>query len=517
MNDNDAVAAENPDSPTPPARTGTPLARAFQRAAAANPNRPGVPLAAMFPQATAMTSAMPRIVVSPPKVVVVRRRQQTMSRSAVFRAHQRLIDRRLTRSAREAAGRARRTPSRDSRLRGAMRAGWAGTAEGRQSFLDGIAPSLKVLDQITDMVSPLAWVEELQKTLQSLVRPLALFEKMQETLQSLVRAPMFEALRRIQEQIAAAAWPVFSVPQRFRDAVTSSASWLIGAFRHTREWASGFMTYQAKLRQQISSMVGSWSWRLPDLTEVIRPIAEGIVTIVRDIRWPGFRWPDWSAATETLFALAVRAVFWAAVRVRKAILHEENSEEIVREFMLEVLDLFPKGQPHIEAAKEALLEDAWLKAEPENVKKVLLKRIRELHRNHRLIGDTELRHRRIVSLHTPLGQAGSDSDVVLTLAEALADPRSVEELVLSLPEFRDPRIDRVLDKLKPGEREVADLYAVHDGMTWELAAAAAGQPPAFGERVRRKLDRLGKDFTSRQAGELHVPTPTRPRTRPAFG
>ncbi|MET8367512.1 hypothetical protein ABZU53_28695 [Micromonospora sp. NPDC005194] len=515
MNDNDAAAAENPDSPTPPARTGTPLARAFQRAAAANPNRAGVPLAAMFPQANAMTSAMPRIVVSPPKVVVVRRRQQAMSRSAVFRAHQRLIDRRLTRSAREAAGRARRTPSRDSRLRGAMRAGWAGTAEGRQSFLDGIAriaPSLKVLDQITNMVSPLAWVEELQKTLQSLVRPLALFETMQETLQSLVRAPMFEALRRIQEQIAAAAWPVFSVPQRFRDAVTSSASWLIGAFRHTRELASGFMTYQAKLRQQISSMVDSWSWRLPDLTKFIRPIAEGIVTIVRDIRWP-----DWSTATETLFALAVRAVFWAAVRVRKAILHVENSEEIVREFMLEVLDLFPKGQPHIEAAKEALLEDAWLKAEPENVRKMLLKRIRELHRNHRLIGDTELRHRRIVSLHTPLGQAGSDSDVVLTLAEALADPRSVEDLVLSLPEFRDPRIDRVLDKLKPGEREVADLYAGHDRMTWELAAAAAGQPPAVGERVRRKLDRLGKDFTSRQPGELHVPNKTRPRARPAFG
>ncbi|MGW5667436.1 hypothetical protein [Micromonospora sp. NPDC003776] len=512
MNDNDAAAAENPDSPTPPARTGTPLARAFQRAAAANQNRAGVPLAAMFPPANAMTSAMPRIVVSPPKVIVVRRRQQAMSRSAVSRAHQRLIDRRLTRSAREAAGRTRRTPSRDSRLRGAMRAGWAGTAEGRQSFLDGIAPSLKVLDQVTNMVSPLAWVEELQKTLQSLVRPLALFETMQETLQSLVRAPMFEALRRIQEQIAAAAWPVFSVPQRLRDAVTSSTSWLIGAFRHTREWASGFMTYQAKLRQQISSMVDARSWRLPDLTKFIRPIAEGIVTIVRDIRLP-----DWSTATETLFALAARAVFWAAVRVRKAILHEENSEEIVREFMLEVLDLFPKGQPHIEAAKEALLEDAWLKAEPENARKMLLKRIRELHRNHRLIGDTELRYRRVVSLHTPLGQAGSDSDVVLTLAEALADPRSVEDLVLSLPEFRDPRIDRVLDKLKPGEREVADLYAGHDGMTWELAAAAAGQPPAFGERVRRKLDRLGKDFTSRQAGELHVPTRTRPRARPAFG
>ncbi|WP_143728573.1 hypothetical protein [Micromonospora cremea] len=86
-----------------------------------------------------------------------------------------------------------------------------------------------------------------------------------------------------------------------------------------------------------------------------------------------------------------------------------------------------------------------------------------------------------------------------------------------MPEFRDPRIDRVLKKLKPGEREVADLYASHDGMTWDLAAAAAGQPPAFGERVPRKLSRLGDQFASRQAGELHIPNTTKPRTRPAFG
>ncbi|MEV6849885.1 hypothetical protein [Actinoplanes sp. NPDC051411] len=51
MNDNDeAVSAENPDSLTPPARKGVPLARAFQRAAAANPNWTGVPLAAMVPR-----------------------------------------------------------------------------------------------------------------------------------------------------------------------------------------------------------------------------------------------------------------------------------------------------------------------------------------------------------------------------------------------------------------------------------------------------------------------------------
>ncbi|MEV6849884.1 hypothetical protein [Actinoplanes sp. NPDC051411] len=140
-----------------------------------------------------MTPAIPRVVVSPTKVVMVRPRQKATSRSAALRAHQRLIDLRLTRGAREAAGRARRRPSRDSRLRGAMRAGWAGTAEGRQSFLDAIAPSL---NQIAELVSPVIWFEEIQKTIQSLVGPITWFEQMQETLQSLVRGPMFEACRR---------------------------------------------------------------------------------------------------------------------------------------------------------------------------------------------------------------------------------------------------------------------------------------------------------------------------------
>ncbi|MEU5549035.1 hypothetical protein ABZ738_04630 [Micromonospora sp. NPDC047793] len=497
MNHNEAASAENPDSLAPPVRKGVPLARAFHRAAAANPT--GVPLVAMFPKVTAVTSAMPRVVVSPLEVVVVRCRQRVLSRSVAFRVRRRLIDHRFTRSARKDAGRARRSPSRESRLFGAFLASWAGSTEGFQAVMASMmGPFQKVLSQIAD----------------NMVRPLRLagFEEMQEKLQRLVRGPMFEALRRIQEQVAASVWPVFSPTQRVRDAVTGSSNWLMGVFWPTRDWASGFMTYQAKLRRQVSSMVGSWSWKLPDLTEFLRPITDNLLTIVRDIGWPG-----WSAVTEKLVELVVRAVFRAAVEARESVIHGENSEEIVRKFMRDVLDLFPKGRPHVEAAKEALLEDAWLKAEPEDVRKVLLKRIEKFHRNHRLIGDTELGHRRIVSLHSPLGQAGSDSDVVLTLAEALADPRSVEELVLSLPEFRDPRIDRVLDKLKPGERKVADLYAVHDGMTWDLAAAAAGQPPAFGQRVRRKLNRLGKGFTSRQAGELHIPTTTRPRTRPAFG
>jgi hypothetical protein len=125
MNDNETATAENPDSPTAPARKGTPLASAFHRAAA-SPNRSGVPLATMFRQITRAAPAMPSVVVSPQKAVLVRHSQRDLSRSVAFRMRRRLIDHRLTRRDREAAQRARRPPSRESRIRGAVLARFAG-------------------------------------------------------------------------------------------------------------------------------------------------------------------------------------------------------------------------------------------------------------------------------------------------------------------------------------------------------------------------------------------------------
>lgn len=79
------------------------------------------------------------------------------------------------------------------------------------------------------------------------------------------------------------------------------------------------------------------------------------------IEWPSFSGIEWLLSlTKELTRATVWLVFRAAVKVRRAIVNEENSEEVVKEFMLHVLDLFPKGEPHIEAAKAALLEDDWL-------------------------------------------------------------------------------------------------------------------------------------------------------------
>lgn len=60
------------------------------------------------------------------------------------------------------------------------------------------------------------------------------------------------------------------------------------------------------------------------------------------------------------------------------------------------------------------------------------------------------------------------------------------------------RVERVLRMLKPPERRVALAYADGYADTWEKAAAACGMPPAFGERVRRKLKRKGDELIARQ-------------------
>jgi hypothetical protein len=52
-------------------------------------------------------------------------------------------------------------------------------------------------------------------------------------------------------------------------------------------------------------------------------------------------------------------------------------------------------------------------------------------------------------------------------------------------------VERVLARLSPAERKVADCYAA-DNLTWQQAALHTGQRPAMGVRVRRKL-RFGQE------------------------
>ncbi|MCQ4045836.1 hypothetical protein ACFOSC_27840 [Streptantibioticus rubrisoli] len=67
---------------------------------------------------------------------------------------------------------------------------------------------------------------------------------------------------------------------------------------------------------------------------------------------------------------------------------------------------------------------------------------------------------------------------------------------LDRPRFCDPRLDRVFRGLAPAEEAVALVWA-DGGTSWEGAALDTGLPAAYGERVRRKLKRLGERCTAR--------------------
>ncbi|MGW0538627.1 hypothetical protein [Streptomyces sp. NPDC003032] len=98
---------------------------------------------------------------------------------------------------------------------------------------------------------------------------------------------------------------------------------------------------------------------------------------------------------------------------------------------------------------------------------------------------------RVLSLDTPLGNN-------LTLYDLVAGSPTPPELALgALPD--DPRLIVVLNALTPAERRVALAWAQPAVATWTEAALAAGaaDPVKVGERVRRKLKRLGAQHAER--------------------
>lgn len=63
----------------------------------------------------------------------------------------------------------------------------------------------------------------------------------------------------------------------------------------------------------------------------------------------------------------------------------------------------------------------------------------------------------------------------------------------------------MLTQLRDDERDVALAYAHDSATTWAAAARACGRTDAFGERVRRKMLRLGKNLAVRLAQQHDSP------------
>ncbi|MCX4460319.1 hypothetical protein OG585_52275 (plasmid) [Streptomyces sp. NBC_01340] len=81
------------------------------------------------------------------------------------------------------------------------------------------------------------------------------------------------------------------------------------------------------------------------------------------------------------------------------------------------------------------------------------------------------------------------------MADALPGARSPEALLNDTD--IDDRIGTVLSQLPAAETEIALSWA-RTGDSWADTTDGAGQEAAYGERVRRKLKRLGSEYARRQ-------------------
>ncbi|MGP4088597.1 hypothetical protein [Streptomyces sp. KR55] len=102
-----------------------------------------------------------------------------------------------------------------------------------------------------------------------------------------------------------------------------------------------------------------------------------------------------------------------------------------------------------------------------------------------------VRGTRVALLETPLGEN-------LTLLDLVVGDLRMDDLVFESA-FDDERINAIVAQLSLAERRVAMAWAHPAIATWTEAApyAGAADPEAFGERVRRKLKRLGTRYTTR--------------------
>jgi hypothetical protein len=186
-----------------------------------------------------------------------------------------------------------------------------------------------------------------------------------------------------------------------------------------------------------------------------------------------------------------RAAYKAALNARAAVLN--GDEGPVAWFIENWLNLRVTPE-RIEAVSAALLEEGWDASVPENPAHLLTDLQSRTARQARVlkpIWETRLNHRTVGSLdHLVVTGNGT----LLAIADLVPAPCAVEDLALA-SECEEHRLHRVLARLKPDELKITNVYAQRSELTWAEAARIAGasDPAAMGERIRRKLKRLGTE------------------------
>jgi len=190
-----------------------------------------------------------------------------------------------------------------------------------------------------------------------------------------------------------------------------------------------------------------------------------------------------------------RAAYLAALHARDGVLNGDDGP--VAWFIEEWLSMRVTPE-RIEAVSAALLEDGWDVGVPENHDELLAElRKRSVHQARvlRPIWENQLNYRSIGSLDRTIT---TSNGTIFSIADLVPDPQTTEALALA-NQCEEQRLRMVLRQLRPDELLVTNVYAENSDFTWAEAARVAGvpDPVAMGERVRRKLKRLGVEQNRR--------------------
>ncbi len=217
---------------------------------------------------------------------------------------------------------------------------------------------------------------------------------------------------------------------------------------------------------------------LPGFTGLLRGLPDGVLKPLRSI-------------TRLIECLG-SPIVWLARAALDAYLHGDS--EPMREFLYTHLRLRPHTEDHAQALAMALLLREWEEQvdlqDTDAVRAVLQKCARD---GNDLDGDHQVMGYKIGHMKEGIELLSSAPG-----PEALA----IATVVPWAEHFDDRHVRNVTGRLKDAEQRVARVWAENAPINWRQAPELVGQDVAMGERVRRKLLRLGDDIVARAKAQI---------------
>ena len=332
------------------------------------------------------------------------------------------------------------------------------------SVLPSAVNTLGLLDGLNPARAALSVIEPQVNSLASVVGSAARLSSVAEAFQPLVG--LGELVRQSHVGLA----PVFEgLPALI--APLSSVAKVAGTL------ASNSFAIQVGLPQMVQEVLRT----LPPMADLIGGHVADLFAGVRSVT-------DWAKRLKPSVLAEARYAFDAYMK---------GDTEPMKDFLRRCLRLWPVLEDHCQALAVAMVERAWEQeadlTDDQSVRRVLIRYARQgcdSERDHQIRGAT--------IGYIPDGWEQRDT---VPGPEDLVIPR----LVPWAQQFETAPVRYVAGRLNEQEQAVVRAWSENHPMTWPKASDLVQQDEAQGERARRKLHRLGKEWRRRENNLQELP------------